>query len=47
MNRRKILVAFLMLGITIFGAVYAMNKTPTQIPQSVDTDVTFPLSEQH
>ena len=46
MNKRKISAALLMLGIIALGAAYSMNKSPVDIPQPVDTDITFPLDKQ-
>ena len=47
MKSRKIIAALLMLAITALGAVYLINKNPANIPQPVDTDITFPLDDEN
>ncbi len=47
MKSRKIIAALLMLGITALGAVYLINKTPPNISQPVDTNITFPLNDKN
>ena len=36
-----------MLGIIMLSSIYAMNKSPANIPAQIDTDITFPLNNKN